>query len=303
MKKRVLILGATGMLGHTLFGQLFKSEEFDVFATARDTRNIVQFFPEPMAKQIRSGVDANNFDSVIRALASVQPDIVINCIGLIKQIPIANDPLNAITVNAQLPHRISLICRTAHARLIHFSSDCVFSGKKGDYSESDFPDADDVYGRTKFLGEVMYPHCVTIRTSIIGHELGSHWGLVEWFLAQQDQVRGFTHAIFPGFPTIEIARIIRDFIIPNPSLSGLYHVASDPISKNDLLQLIAQQYGKKIRIEPSPDFQSDRSLASDKFRKESGYKPPSWQELVAEMHKDYLSASWYAVSRNAGGLS
>ena len=178
-----------------------------------------------------------------------------------------------------------MICRSAGARMIHISTDCVFDGKKGNYTENDSSTADDLYGRSKFLGEVAYPpHCLTLRTSIIGHELKGKLGLVEWFLAQEGKVRGFTHAIYSGFPTIEFARIITDYILPRPELTGVYHVSSDPVSKYDLLNLVAKKYGKKIEIEPYDDFRQDRSLDSSLFRRLTGYMPPSWPELVDQMH-------------------
>ncbi|MDA8235875.1 MAG: SDR family oxidoreductase [Clostridia bacterium] len=291
--KKVLILGGTGMLGHTLLINLSKQKDLDVYATARTLKGLSQWFSSELIAKIRGDVDADNFDTVIRALASIQPDIVINCIGLIKQLPIASDPLSAITINAQLPHRISLICRAAGARMIHISTDCVFDGNKGNYTESDPANAIDLYGRSKFLGEVDYPHCITLRTSIIGHELKGKHGLVEWFFAQEGKVRGFTKAIYSGFPTIELARIISKIILPNPELQGLYNVASDAISKHDLLKLMADRYGKQIEIEPFNEFCQDRSLESSLFRQITGYTPPSWPELVDKMYKDYISAPYY----------
>ena len=187
-QERILILGVTGMLGHTLFKEMNKNENFEVFGTTRTKRGLEEFFtPEEFGK-IRDNVDADNFDTVIRAIASVQPTIIINCIGIIKQLPISNDPLTAITVNAQLPHRLSLISRSANARLIHISTDCVFDGQKGNYVESDPSNAKDLYGRTKFLGEVAYPHCITIRTSIIGHELKTNFSLIDWFMSQKNEI-------------------------------------------------------------------------------------------------------------------
>jgi dTDP-4-dehydrorhamnose reductase len=288
LPKRVLILGVTGMLGHTLFDRLSSSGNYDVFGTARSIRDLPLCFRGTDIKRIRSDVDADNFDTVIRSLATVQPDIVINCIGLIKQLPSAGDPLIAITINAQLPHRISMICMAAKARMIHISTDCVFDGKQGMYTESDPPSPNDLYGRTKLLGEVTYPHCVTLRTSIIGHELKSRLGLVEWFLAQADTVKGFTKAVYSGFPTVELSRIVERHVLPNSSLSGLYHISSEPISKYDLLKLIAEQYQKDIHIEPFDDFCCDRSLRSDHFRTLTGYSPPGWEALVAEMHTDFV---------------
>lgn len=297
MQKKVLILGVTGMLGHTLFFELSKNKDYDVFATARKLGENGNLFKPELRKKIREGVDGDNFDTVIRALASVQPDIVINCIGLIKQLPLASDPLTAITVNAQLPHRISLVCRTAGARMIHISTDCVFNGVKGNYTEKDPSDATDLYGRTKFLGEVEYPHCITLRTSIIGHELSGRYGLIEWFMAQEGRTRGFRKAIYTGFPTIEMAEIISNYVIPNPDLSGLYQVSSDPISKYDLLKLVAEKYQKKIEIDPYDDFHLDRSLDSTKFKSITGYNPPSWPELVDKMYQNYVTAPYYRTKQ------
>ncbi len=280
-------------MGHTLFAHLSAKENLDVYATSRKEDGLSPWFPEHLAQKVRGQVDADNFDTVVRALASIQPDIVINCIGLIKQVEAANDPLSAITVNSHLPHRISLICRTARARMIHISTDCVFDGKKGAYKESDSSNANDLYGRTKFLGEVDYPHCITLRTSIIGHELKSFRGLVEWFLAQKETVRGFTNAIYSGFPTIELAHIISDFVIPNPDLQGVCHVSSEPISKYDLLKLVAERYEKQIEIEPYDDFYVDRSMDSSIFRKITRYSPPSWPELVEIMYHNFISAPYY----------
>ncbi len=292
-KKRILILGATGMLGHTLLAELSKNQNFDVFATARNLKAVAHRLPPELIPKIRGFVDGDNFDTVIRALASIQPDIVINCIGIIKQQSLAGDPLTAITVNAQLPHRISLVCRTAGARLIHISTDCVFDGVKGNYTEKDNSNATDLYGRSKFLGEVEYPHCITLRTSIIGHELTGRFGLIEWFLAQEGKTRGFRKAIYTGFPTIEMARIISNYVIPNSQLSGLYQVSSEPISKYELLKLVAEKYQKNIEIEPYDDFYLDRSLDSSRFRGITGYNPPGWPDLVDKMYQHYISSPFY----------
>jgi len=284
---KVLILGGTGMLGHVLFRALSKKPELLVHATARSLDGISDRFPKELRSRFRTGIEANNFDEVTRTLAAVQPDVVINCIGLIKQLPLASDPLSSIMVNAQLPHRITLVCRAAKARMIHISTDCVFDGKKGNYTEDDPPNPTDLYGQTKMLGEVSYPHSLTLRTSIIGHELKSRLGLVEWFLSQSGSVRGFTKAIYSGFPTVELVRIIADYVLPTPKLHGIYNVSSEPISKYDLLQLIARRYEKRIQIEAFESFVLDRSLNSGAFRAQTGYVPPSWEQLVAEMHADY----------------
>jgi dTDP-4-dehydrorhamnose reductase len=202
----------------------------------------------------------------------------------VKQLAEADDPLTALPINSMLPHRLARLCELAGARLVHISTDCVFSGAKGMYVESDFPDADDLYGRSKYLGEVDYPHAVTLRTSIIGHELDGARSLLCWFLAQGGPVRGFTKAVFSGLPTVELARVVRDFVLPHPELHGLYHVSAAPINKYDLLKLVAQAYGKDIEITPHDQLVIDRSLDSTRFKAATGYAPPSWPELVRTMH-------------------
>ena len=281
---KILILGAYGMLGHKLF--LTFSKRFDTFATCRSFhKKWSHILPKD---RLFADVHADNFDSVIRAVQSVAPDVVINCIGIVKQLDAAKDPIIAITINALFPHHLALICKNAGARLIHFSTDCVFNGVKGNYTEDNPSDANDLYGRTKFLGELNFPHCVTLRTSIIGHELNGRLGLIDWFLSQEGKVRGFTRAIYTGFPTVEIARIIAEYVIPNEDLSGLYQVSSSPISKYELLRLVADQYNKLIEIEPYAEFSCDRSLDSSRFRTATGYSPPSWEELVTLMHDDFM---------------
>jgi dTDP-4-dehydrorhamnose reductase len=177
------------------------------------------------------------------------------------------------------------MCALAGARLIHMSTDCVFDGQQGRYTEADVSNAQDLYGRSKFLGEVDYPHAVTLRTSIIGHELGSHHGLVDWFLSQKQGVKGFSRAVFSGLPTVELARVMRDYVIPNPGLRGVYHVSAEPIDKYSLLKILAEVYGKNIPIEPDDKLVIDRSLDSTRFRQATGYRPPTWPELVRRMHQ------------------
>lgn len=280
---KVLILGAAGMLGHTLLGNLVRRPGFAVQATSRSNIGLDRWFSAELLERIHPYVDADNFDSVLRVLGDVKPDVVINCIGVIKQLSSAKDPLVTIPINSLFPHRLALVCKTAGSRLIHISTDCVFSGTKGMYTEDDPSDASDLYGRSKYLGEVGYPHCLTLRTSIIGHELSTSYSLVDWFLSQEGPVKGFTKAIYTGFPTVELARIIAEYVIPNESLNGLYQVSSEPISKYDLLKLVAEQYGKRIEIEPFNDFYCDRSLDSTRFRLATGYSPPSWKEMVEAM--------------------
>jgi dTDP-4-dehydrorhamnose reductase len=279
---RILILGATGMLGSAVFRLFAQSEGFDAMGTARSSR-AVGLLPNDIQPSTLKGIDAEDFDSLAYAMTIAKPDVVVNCIGVVKQVAEAEDPLTALPINSILPHRLARLCDIAGARLIHISTDCVFSGCNGNYVESDHPDAIDLYGRSKLLGEVDYPHAITLRTSIVGHELDGARSLLCWFLAQQSSVRGFTHAVFSGLPTVELARVIRDFVLPASELRGLYHVSAAPISKFDLLTLFAKAYGKDIEIIPTSDVVIDRTLDSTRFQRATGYKPPSWPELVSHM--------------------
>lgn len=290
--RKILILGGSGMLGHTLFRSLSESVDLDVYATVRSAQELSRWLPPARMKKVRNNANIQQADTLEKVFTEVKPDLVINCIGIIKQVPEAKDPLATIAVNALLPHRIASLCGATDARMLHISTDCVFDGEKGGYTEQDNANAQDLYGRTKYLGEVAYPHCITLRTSIIGHELKGKYGLVEWFLGQTEKVRGFRQAFFSGFPTVELARIIRNYVIPRPELTGLYHVSADPISKYHLLKLISAQYGKKILIEPDDNIRLDRSLDSSSFRSLTGYNPPPWTELVHSMYHDYLQGPY-----------
>lgn len=280
---KILIFGATGMLGNAMLRRLSEDKGLDVWATIRGGTPPA-IFGEKISSKILRGVDVLNPDDLASAFDTVRPDVVINCIGLVKQLSDADDPLKALPINSILPHRLARLCSVQGARLIHVSTDCVFLGDRGLYREQDMSDAADLYGRSKLLGEVDYPHAITLRTSIIGHELTSANGLVGWFLSQEGTVRGFTKAIFSGVPTVELADIIRDYVLPSAELSGLYHVASNPISKFDLLEMVNREYNKGLSIEPSEALVIDRSLNADRFNAATGYAPASWPDLVAKMH-------------------
>lgn len=282
---RVLILGGSGMLGHKL-AQAFP-ERFETHVSFRSVDAQARQLPGAAAVTAHFGVRADDIPSVDGLLAAVHPDVVINCIGIVKQDAAAKDPIPSIAINSLFPHQVAAMCARSNARLIHISTDCVFSGRGGNYRENDIPDAEDLYGRTKLLGEVTEYDSLTIRTSIIGRELRSRYGLLEWFLAQNGKtVRGFTRAIFSGFTTRALARILGDIIERRPALHGLWHVASVPISKFDLLSLIKSVYDVNIAIEPDPAFVCDRSLNGDRFREATGFTPPSWPDMIRDMHDD-----------------
>jgi len=279
---RVLVLGASGMIGSTTFRVLSERHDWVVYGSVR-SETAKQFFPAQLAERLLANVDATNYDALVDVFARIRPEVVINCVGATKHKTDGNDPLMAIPLNALLPHRLARLCEAVNARLVHVSTDCVFSGKQGHYTEEDLPDTDDVYGRSKALGEVDYPNAITLRTSTIGHELQSSYGLLDWFLTQQGSCKGFKRAIFSGLSSMEFARVIRDIVIPQPSLHGLYHVAGPAIAKYDLLKLVAKVYGKAIEIIPENEFVIDRSLNADRFHAATGYQSPEWPELIESM--------------------
>ncbi|WP_296126591.1 SDR family oxidoreductase [Pseudomonas sp. Ga0074129] len=280
----VLVLGVTGMLGSAVFKQFSLDQRYQVSGTLRNAGGR-RHFPGLLHAQLISNVDVLDQDALISVLERVRPDVVINCVGLIKQLADAKDPLSALPINAMLPHRLAKLCGLTGARLIHVSTDCVFSGRKGMYAEADLSDAEDLYGKSKFIGELHeVSHAITLRTSIIGHELGTHFSLVDWFLSQSGPVKGFAKAIFSGLPTVELARVMKDYVLPNPELHGLYHVSAEPIDKFSLLKLVAEVYGHKIQITSDEQLCIDRSLDSSRLRLATGYIPPAWPELIRMMY-------------------
>jgi dTDP-4-dehydrorhamnose reductase len=280
-----LVLGATGMLGHKLMQTL--SKRFSVTGTIRADSSAFSRHPVFAGMTIIGDVRADDLTSVRQAIERSDPDVVINCIGIVKQLPAANDPLPSIAINALFPHQLAKMCRQKNIRLIHMSTDCVFSGNRGNYSEDDPSDAEDLYGKTKYLGEVNYPGCLTIRTSIIGRELETAHGLIEWFLSQEgNTVSGYKKAIFSGLTTIALSDIIGEIISDYPALHGVRQIASEPVSKYDLLNLVKKTYGMNITVEPDETVVNDRSLNPGKFNKETTIKIPSWQRMIAQMFDD-----------------
>lgn len=283
---KVLIFGASGMLGSTLYRSFSSDQRYITYGTIRSDKVLDHTWPSSQSNLLFN-VDACMEASVLDVFNAIRPDVVINCVGVIKQNSKVEDQVGTIELNALLPHRLAKYCSMYGSRLIHFSTDCVFSGAIGGYREGDVPDACDLYGRSKLLGEVSYGDALTLRTSIIGHELNSCHSLIDWFLSQAKSVNGYRRAIFSGLPTIEIARILRDIVIQRKNLAGLYHLSGHPIDKFQLLTLVSLVYNKKIKIHSDESLRIDRSLNSDRFRSIAGYQPRSWEQLVRDMYDDY----------------
>jgi dTDP-4-dehydrorhamnose reductase len=273
---KVLIFGVSGMLGHALYQELKKNHE--VLGVSRSNK---------WHQDIISGVSIEDLDKVEKIVQESRPDFILNAVGIIKQVDESKDKQVNIKANALWPHQLCEIAGQYGAKVVHFSTDCVFTGTKGHYKEEDLADSRDTYGLTKYLGEVDYPHALTLRTSIIGHELASNVSLIDWFLTQKGNVKGFKHAIYSGFPTVVVARFLNEYVFNN-WFSGVYHLSSEPISKFDLLKLVAEVYGKNIEILPNTDFKMDRSLDSSRLQEKTSFKPAPWRELVEEMHGFYI---------------
>lgn len=282
---KIIVIGATGMLGYSIFSNLSESPDLEVFGTVRSLEGLDKKFST--FDKLINNVDVKDFQTLENALNRVKPDVVINCIGLIKQHSVSKRHVEAIEINALLPHKIAQLCDSMNAKLIHFSTDCVFDGKTGNYLESDLPTATDLYGKSKCLGEVDYSNHLTLRTSIIGHELKSSVSLVDWFLSQSGSVKGFSRAIFSGLPTAYIAKLLEEYVLPNESLSGLYHISADPIDKYKLISMISEVYKKEIEIEKFEGIIIDRSLNSERFRRATGFTSPTWNDLIQFMFNDF----------------
>lgn len=293
---KVLVLGVSGMLGHVLYKEICRNHDFEARGTTRCKEKIARFFTQTELGNIYDNIDANGLDELRRIVENFAPDVVINCIGVIRQTTHISNTLQMIAVNALFPHQLGVLCRETKSRLIHISTDCVFDGKRGSYRESDAVNPQCLYGRSKLLGEIIdadASHVVTLRTSIIGHELLKQDSLVDWFLSQSTPVDGYTKVIYTGLTTIEMHNVIVSFVLPNTKLSGIYHVSSEPISKYDLLAYIARKYHKIQVINPDDEINLDRSLNSEAFRSQTGYCPPKWENMVSAMHQHFVNASYY----------
>lgn len=278
---RVLILGGDGMLGHQLFTHLQRRHE--VRCTLRQDMSAYDQFEMFDLSNTYAGIDVRSLERLVEVLADFRPEAVVNCIGIVKQRTTAKESIPSLEINSLLPHRLAVLCKGIGARLVHLSTDCIFSGTKGNYHEDDPSDAVDLYGKSKFLGEVHDDNCLTLRTSIIGRELTRKKSLLEWFLAQSGPVKGFINAIYTGFTTLEMSRIIETMLLDYPDASGVYQVSSDPINKYELLLLFRDQFDHLLEVTPDELFHCERSLDSTRFRQEFHYCPPTWASMIEEL--------------------
>lgn len=286
------------MLGHKIFEVLSKYDGYDVYGTVTSKSSFGNCLPKKFNDKVFENVYADKVERVEKLIKKEKPCVVINCIGIIKQNKDSKDYINSITINSLFPHLVADLCEKNNIRFITVATDCVFDGQKGNYKDGDQPTCHDIYGMTKYLGEVKdKENTLTLRTSIIGHELDSNISLLNWFLSQENVVNGYKKAIFSGFTTLEFAKLLAEKIIPNDELNGLYQISVNPISKYELLKIIAEIYKKNIIIEPNNGVEIDRSLNSDVLRKKIKYIPPKWDRLIMEMYNDFLESDFYKNKR------
>jgi dTDP-4-dehydrorhamnose reductase len=288
----IVVLGANGMLGHKIVERL--SPRHDVVGTVRAMVADPALAARAPDAEIITGVSADRFAAVARLLGRIRPSAIVNCIGVIKQRPEAQDAATTIAINAVFPNQLAEWCASRGVRLVHFSTDCVFSGSAGPYRPDALPDAGDTYGRSKALGEVGGPGRLTIRSSVIGHELAGRLSLVDWFLSRAGgEVKGYARALYKGLPAVVMAELVERALTDWRDLHGIWQVASAPISKHDLLHLINARYGAGIRITRDGSFHCDRRLDGSAFAARTGWQAPPWEELVARMHEDFLACGRY----------
>jgi dTDP-4-dehydrorhamnose reductase len=286
------------MLGHKLF-QVLRDHFPGTVATTRAgvTQPPANRISLLHGSDVVIGIDVNDFDGLRVRLRQWSPDVIVNCVGVIKQREAASSPIPSLTINSLLPHRLAEAAMEWGGRVIHFSTDCVFSGRKGRYTEDDLSDAEDLYGKSKFLGEVATMNAITLRTSIIGRELSQHRSLLDWFLSQNgSSVRGFRRVVYSGITTNEMANVVTTLISDLPTLSGIYQVASEPITKYELLKLIRDAYGLDIEIAPDDREVSDRSMIGQRFTDVSGWRAPSWAEMVQRLAADPTPYESWGIS-------
>jgi len=283
---KLLILGANGLVGSTFTKYFFERPAYQTIAILRDYSKI-KLFNEKYHQNFSVINNILDFDETKKKLQGLRPDILINCLGITNKQNLVNSNQieNIININSVLPHRLQRICADLDVRLIHLSTDCIFSGNKGFYTENDIPDPIDLYGRTKLVGELDFENTLTIRKSVIGHELVSRKGLLEWFLHQNNSVQGYKDVFFSGLTVLELAKLIDKYIFPRTDLKGILNISGESISKFDLLKIISDIYNKSIEIIPNQSIKINRTLNSSRFNKLTGYKPNSWPVLIKSMYE------------------
>lgn len=281
---KVLILGASGMLGSTAFNTL-RENGYEVYGTVRSRAASERL--RAKRSLIIEGITAENIESISEVLANIKPDFVINCIGIVKQDSNAQSIEKILPVNSIFPHRLAALCKIGEIKMIHISTDCVFSGKKGNYREEEEKDATDLYGISKGLGEVneMEGTALTLRTSVVGHELNSNRSLIDWFLSNKpgSNIEGYEKVFYNGLSTVEVCKVLKIVMESEKWKSGLINLSGEKINKANLLRMVNKVYSAGVNICSVNKPTLDRTLNSDRFREMYNYKPPSWEMQLNDL--------------------
>jgi dTDP-4-dehydrorhamnose reductase len=281
---RILILGVSGLIGHKLYQKL--STRFgDVFGTLHGDRSRFAWTGLFNGLNVVEHVDVSNFAQLEGVLQAISPDVVLNCAGITKRRPEINLSLQAIGVNALFPHRLAKWAELHNRRVIHFSTDCVFDGAVGNYTETSPTTGKDAYGQTKALGEIRYDHTLTLRSSFIGRELSVHSELLDWLLQQRgNTIKGFTKALYSGISTIEMARIVGDLIEHHPEINGLHQLSTpEPISKYELLCMARDAFDVEVEIIPDDTFEIKPTLDGSLLRSKLQINLPTWPVMMRDL--------------------
>jgi dTDP-4-dehydrorhamnose reductase len=295
---KVLILGVVGMLGH-MAHRVF-SKHHETYATCREPyEDNTLIHPFVDKQHCFDNVNVLNSSGMKNLLQKLQPQVIINGVGVIKQKKESKDPIPSLRVNSLFPHELAQLADEVGAKMIQISTDCVFSGRQGMYTEDSPEDPVDIYGRTKLLGEVTRAPHLTLRTSFVGRQLRDSVSLFEWFIAQRNgQAKGFKYAIYSGLTSQALSEVLLQIVDKHPALTGLYNVASEPINKYDLLGRLNDLMQLNIQLAPETQFHCDRSLNGQRFTAQTGITVPSWEAMLSQFVAD---APNYETWRKAQG--
>ena len=277
---RILILGADGMIGHKIAQSL---EDFELILASRKSISLKSI------GIIKGKMVLHNLitDSLDLLLDSTTPDIIINCAGITTRRGVEDNIVNTGLLNSELPHKLDSWANLNSKKLIHFSTDCVFSGNRGNYLDNDFADADDIYGKSKALGEVDSPNTLTLRCSMIGRELYNFTELFEWLLKNKNKkIEGYSNTFYSGITTVRMGIILNQILKKNLNLSGIYNISSTPISKFDLLIKLSNAFNLNVEVKQNTNNKSNKVLISEKFTEITGIYPPNWDDLISEFKED-----------------
>ena len=279
MKKKILVIGASGLIGNAIFHECLNFK-YDVYGTIK--RKNKKYFFKKNSNKIFSNIRIENDKEIVKIIKKIKPNIVINCAAVVKKYIDLYSIKKIFEINSKFPKKLEHLTSMYNFKLIHISTDCVFDGKHGNYSEDDIPNPQDIYGLSKYFGEVKSDNCLTIRTSVIGPELKKSQGLYEWFMKQNGKIKGYKKFIFSGLTSFELSKIIISNL-SNFKLGSIVHISSKPINKFELLKKFKKTFSKKdLVIKECNKIKINRSLISN-FQKKNNIKISSWNKMLSDM--------------------